>query len=262
MFFDLIPFEGVPFWAISCVFVAHFLGFFIRGAFGFGSNMPIILLTAWLLEPHHAILLVVFTAAAAQVHLFPQGFRSADWQVTKPLIVGMLFGTALGTWLFTILAANWLLLLMGVLITLTVAMDRLHLLERMPQFIDLRARMVTSSLAFFSGTVGPVSGGGGLYFLVVYLKLACKTAASLRGTNLILSGFFILCRVLLLLPTGLITSQLLVEAALLLPAVFLGTWAGTRLFHKTEPRRFYDALQILLLLAAVALMVRGVAELI
>ena len=148
MFFDLIPFEGVPFWAISCVFVAHFLGFFIRGAFGFGSNMPIILLTAWLLEPHHAILLVVFTAAAAQVHLFPQGFRSADWQVTKPLIVGMLFGTALGTWLFTILAANWLLLLMGVLITLTVAMDRLHLLERMPQFIDLRARMVTSSLAF------------------------------------------------------------------------------------------------------------------
>jgi len=244
------------------VFLAHFLGFFIRGAFGFGSNMPIVLLTAWLLEPHHAILLVVFTAAAAQVHLFPQGFGSADWQVTKPLIVGMLLGTALGTWLFTILAANWLLLLMGVLITLIVAMDRLHLLERIPQLIDLRARMVTSSLALFSGTIGTVSGGGGLYFLVIYLKLACKTAASLRGTNLILSGFFILCRVILLLPTGLITSQLLVEAALLLPAVFLGTWAGTRLFHSTEPRRFFDALQTLLLLAAVALMVRGVAKLI
>lgn len=224
--------------------------------------MPIVLLTAWLLGPHHAILLVVFTAASAQIHLFPQGFGTADWKVTKPLIVGMFIGTALGTWLFTILAADWLLLLMGIVITLIVSMDRLRLLERLTKRIDLRARTVTSSLALFSGTVGTVSGGGGLYFLVVFLKLACESETSLRGTNLILSGFFILCRVLLLLPTGLITGQLLVEAALLLPAVFLGTWTGTQLFHRTEPRRFYDALQFLLLLAAVALMARGVAKLI
>ena len=224
--------------------------------------MPIVLLTAWLLEPHHAILLVVFTAATAQIHLFPQGFGTADWKVTKPLIIGMFLGTALGTWLFTILAAEWLLLLMGILITLVVAMDRFRLLEWMTRFVDLRARTITSSLALFSGTVGTVSGGGGLYFLVVYLKLACRTAESLRGTNLILSGFFFLSRVLLLLPTGLITLQLLVEAALLLPAVFLGTWAGTRMFHKMEPRSYYGALQFLLLLAAIALMVRGVAKLI
>ena len=262
MFFEFSPFVGIPIWAIICVFLAHFLGFFIRGAFGFGSNMPIVLLTAWLLEPHHAILLVVFTAATAQIHLFPQGFGTADWKVTKPLIIGMFLGTALGTWLFTILAAEWLLLLMGILITLVVAMDRFRLLGWMTQFVDLRARIITSSLALFSGTVGTVSGGGGLYFLVVYLKLACRTAESLRGTNLILSGFFILSRVLLLLPTGLITLQLLVEAALLLPAVFLGTWAGTRMFHKMQPRSFFDALQLLLLLAAIALMVRGVAKLI
>ena len=262
MFFEFSPFVGIPIWAIICVFLAHFLGFFIRGAFGFGSNMPIVLLTAWLLEPHHAILLVVFTAATAQIHLFPQGFGTADWKVTKPLIIGMFLGTALGTWFFTILAAEWLLLLMGILITLVVAMDRFRLLEWMTRFVDLRARTITSSLALFSGTVGTVSGGGGLYFLVVYLKLACRTAESLRGTNLILSGFFILSRVLLLLPTGLITLQLLVEAALLLPAVFLGTWAGTRMFHKMEPRSFYGALQFLLLLAAIALMVRGVAKLI
>ena len=262
MLSELAPFAGLPYWAIACVFAAHFLGFFIRGAFGFGSNMPIVLLTAWLLDPHHAILLVVFTAASAQIHLFPQGVGAADWQVTKPLIVGMFLGVVLGTWLFTVLAADWLLLLMGVVITVIVAMDRMRLLERMTRWIDLRSRAVTSSLALFSGTVGTVSGGGGLYFLVVYLKLACKTAESLRGTNLILSGFFILIRVLLLLPTGLITGQLLAEAALLLPAVFLGTCAGTRAFHLTEPRRFYDALQILLFLAAIALMVRGVIKLV
>ena len=261
MLADLSPFAGVPVWAVICVFAAHFLGFFIRGAFGFGSNMPIVLLTAWLLEPHHAILLVIFTAAAAQVHLFPQGFGSADWEVTKPLIIGMFLGVALGTWLFTILAADWLMLVMGAMITIVVAMDRLRLLERLTRSIDIRSPAVTSGLAIFSGTAGTVSGGGGIYFLVVYLKLACKTAASLRGTSLILSGFFILSRVLLLLPTGLLTLPLLAEAILLLPAVFRGTWAGTRAFHLTGSRRFYDALQLLLLLAASALAVRGVIKL-
>lgn len=220
--------------------------------------MPIVLLTTWLLDPHHAILLVVFTAAAAQLHLFPQGFGTADWTVTKPLLVGMLVGVGVGTWLFTILAADWLTLVMGGVIAIVIAMDRLRLLERLPRFIDLRARSVTSSLAAFSGLIGTVSGGGGLYFLIVYLKLACRTAASLRGTNLILSGLFILIRVALLLPTGLVTWTLLVEAAIVMPVVFLGTWAGTRVFHMSDPRRFYVALQILLLLAALALMVRGV----
>ncbi len=259
---EFTPFSDIPVWAVLCVFAAHFVGFFIRGAFGFGSNMPIVLLTTWLLGPHHAILLVVFTAATAQVHLLPQGFGKADWKVTRPLILGMFVGVALGTWLFTILAADWLTLIMGVIIAIVVAMDRLRLLERLPRYIDLRARTVTSALAAISGTVGTVSGGGGLYFLVVYLKLACKTAASLRGTNLVLSGLFILVRVALLLPTGLITVPILIEAALLAPVVFLGTWAGTRAFHLSEPRRFFDALQVLLLLAAVGLMIRGVLKII
>jgi uncharacterized membrane protein YfcA len=259
---DFAPFADIPVWAVVCVFAAHFLGFFIRGAFGFGSNMPIVLLTTWLLGPHHAILLVVFTATAAQVHLFPQGFGTADWKVTRPLILGMFAGVAIGTWLFTILAADWLTLVMGILITVVVVMDRLRLLERLTRYIDIRARAVTSSLAIISGAVGTVSGGGGLYFLVVYLKLACKTAASLRGTNLILSGISILVRVALLVPTGFITLPLLIEAALLTPIVLLGTWTGTRVFHKMEARRFYDALQLLLLFAAMALMARGVIKVI
>ena len=68
---DITPFADIPLWAVIGVFASHFFGFFIRGALGFGSNMPIVLLTTWLLGPHHAILLVVLTAFVAQIHLFP-----------------------------------------------------------------------------------------------------------------------------------------------------------------------------------------------
>ena len=39
--------------------------------------MPIVLLTTWILDPHHAVLLVVLAALVAQVHLLPQGVKTA-----------------------------------------------------------------------------------------------------------------------------------------------------------------------------------------
>jgi uncharacterized protein len=257
---DFIPFADVPIWAVACVVATHFGGFLIRGAFGFGSNMPIVLVTTWLLGPHHAVVLVVVTAVFAQVHLLPQGFGSADWTVARPLCIGTFIGIALGTWFFTMMAADGLMLVMGALITVTLIMDRFRLLERLTYFIDLRARTVTSSLAFLSGLVGALSGGGGLYFLVVYLKLACKTALSLRGTNIILSGVFIMVRLGLLAVAGFVSWSLLVEGLILMPAVLLGSWLGTRLFHASSPERFYAALQVLLLVASLSLMARGVVE--
>lgn len=258
---EFIPFAGIPLWAVGCVFAAHFIGFFIRGAFGFGSNMPIILMTTWLLGPHHAVVLVVVTASASQIHLLPQGMKTADWEVTRPLLAGMVVGVTVGTWVFTKLEADWLTLLMGGLITGIVVMDKLRLLERLTHLIDLRDRMVSMILALLSGLVGTISGGGGLYFLIVYLKLVCKTAAGLRGTNLILSGLFILVRVILLIGAGFVSWSVAVEALLLLPAVLLGTWSGTRGFHAIDSEKFFSALQIVLLTMAVALAVKGAFKL-
>ncbi|MGY8960104.1 MAG: TSUP family transporter, partial [Alphaproteobacteria bacterium] len=142
----------------------------------------------------------------------------------------------------------------------TLVMDRFRLLERMTAYIDLRARPVTSSLALLSGFVGSISGGGGLYFLVVYLKLACKSALSLRSTNIMLSGVFILIRLILLVYAGFVSWPIVVESLFLTPAVLLGSWMGTRLFHASSPERFFAALQVLLLIASLSLMVRGVVK--
>ena len=252
------PFAEIAPWMIAVVFATHFFGFFIRGAFGFGSNMPIVLITTWILGPHHAILLVLLTTIVAQLHLLPQGLKTADWQVVRTLLAGMLVGIFIGTWLFTRLAADWLTLVMGVLVTVVVAMEGFKVLQRLSNRIELRSPWVATSLAAGSSAIGAVSGGGAFYLLVVYLKLACGSPAALRGTNITLSGTFIIWRTLLVAWYGLITPQLVVESLLLVPAVFLGTWAGTRFFHAASPERFYVALQILLIAAALALIGKGV----
>jgi uncharacterized protein len=255
---EWVPFQGQGLWVFLAVAAAQFVGFFIRGAFGFGSNMPIVLLTAWLLSPHHAIVLVMLTATVAQVHLLPQGLRTADWQVVRTVAPGFLTGIAIGTWIFTELKAEWLLLVMAVLIAAIVLLDRLRLIERLSAYLPLRSAWTASGLALAGATVGTICGGGTIYFLVVYFKLVCRSAAALRATNITVSGLFVLLRVAGIAATGFVEWRYLVEALLLLPAVFLGTWAGTRIFHATPPERFYAALQVLLLLAALSLAGKGV----
>jgi len=254
---DIVAFDGVGFMAFAFILLVHFTGFYIRGALGFGSNMPIVLLTTWVLGPHHAILLVALTSGLAQVHLLPQGFRHTDWSIARMLAVGMMAGIGFGVWVFAGIEADWLVLLLGALIIGILLMDRFRLIERLQAFIDLRSPVLASVLATISGTVGTISGGGGLYFLVVYLKLVCATPEILRSTNVFLAGAFMLFRLSLLTYAGLFTPALLLEALIVAPAVFLGSWVGTRLFHASSPERFYNMLQLVLLAAAAALFVKG-----
>ena len=170
----------------------------------------------------------------------------------------MMAGIGFGVWVFAGIEPDWLVMLLGALIIGILLMDRFRLIERLQTSIDLRSPILAGVLATISGTVGTISGGGGLYFLVFYLKLVCATLEILRSTNVFLAGAFMLFRLTLLTFVGLFTPELLLEALIVAPAVFLGSWAGTRLFHASSPERFYNILQLVLLAAAIALFVKGV----
>ncbi|MBK5102841.1 MAG: sulfite exporter TauE/SafE family protein [Burkholderiales bacterium] len=255
------PFAGIAWWAIAIVFAAHAFGCFIRGAFGFGSNMPIVLITTFLLGPHHAILLALLTTIVAQVNLLPSGLKDADWEVARPLMAGLVVGTVLGTWLFTILSAEWLVLVLGILLSMIVLMDWFNVMQRLTAHVNLRSVRVASSFSFVGGTMGGLSGGGAFYFLVVYLKHACSSAAALRGTNVVLSVLVMCMRMIVVILAGRMTLTLLAEGLLLTPLVLAATWYGSHVFRTSPPARFFAALQILLLTGALALIVKGIGRL-
>lgn len=259
---DVTPFAGIAWWAIAGVFAAHGFGCFIRGAFGFGSNMPIVIITTFLLGPHHAVLLALLTTFVAQLNLLSAAMKEADWPVARPLMIGLVTGTALGTWLFTILSADWLVLVLGVLLCVIVLMDGFKLIERLTNHMDLRSKRLATGFAFTGGAMGGLGGGGAFYFLVVYLKHACATATALRGTNVALSVFVMTTRMIVVILAGRMTLALLVEGLLLTPIVIAATWYGAHVFRTTSPARFFAALQILLLAGAIALMVKGMGRLV
>jgi len=254
------PFAGLAWWAIAAVFATHAFGCFIRGAFGFGSNMPIVVLTTFILGPHHAILLALMTALVAMVNLVPQGLRTADWPVAKPLMSGLISGSLAGTLLFTVLAPAWLVLVLGLLICAIVLMDTFHAIDRLAARIDLRSRRLASAFSLVGGTVGGISGGGTFYFLVVYMKHACPDRVALRGTSAIMSAITMAVRLVTLVAAARITPTIVTEGLMLAPVVYAATWFGGHMFRISSAERFYAALQVLLLAGAAGLLVKGVAQ--
>ena len=256
----ITPFENLTVGAILLVALAHCGGCFIRGAFGFGSNMPIIVATTFIIGPHHAILLALMTTIIAQAHLLPSGFRTADWKITKSLILGMIVGTLFGTWIFTRLSGMALEIILGTLIVFIILMDTFKLVEKLIVNLDLRSRMITTGFSFVGGTMGGLSGAGAFYFLVVYLKHACRSPESLRGTNVMLSSITMFMRASALATAGLITPTLITEGLFLGLPILLSTWLGAHAFKLTSNQRFFFFLQLLLLAGAAALVLKGVSQ--
>ncbi|MEE8515433.1 MAG: sulfite exporter TauE/SafE family protein [Alphaproteobacteria bacterium] len=254
------PFAGLPMAVIAMVVVIYFMAFILRGAIGFGSVTPTVLLTSWVLEPHHAVLLALTTTVAAQGQLLPEGFRNGDWKITWPILAAISITIVAGIFVFIRLNANWLTLIIGVVMCWTVFMEYRKLLERLGKYIDMRAPRNAFALASVSGLIAGTVGAGGMLFLAVYLKLACETAQKLRATALLVSGLFMIWRFLVALGAGLISSNLILEAILLLPAIYLGGWIGIKFFQSLTDERFFRLFQLFLMVMAVGLVAKGLLQ--
>jgi uncharacterized membrane protein YfcA len=252
------PFVGVSPWAIAGVAAIYLVCFVARGAVGFGALAPAVTFSSWLLPPHHAVLLAVVAATIPQLQLLPDAYRGTDWTVAKPMLFATGLTTAIGSWIFVYMSGSWLTVILGLLISAVVVLDVTKLLDRLVTRVDVRAPGLNFGMSSLTGLVNGVAGAGGMVLLVVYLKHACRDHLSLRATTIFL-GTTVLCwRFVLTILTGLATVKLAVEAALMLPFVYVGVWLGTHHFRTVSPARYHRWLQAILLLSAVGLLLMGV----
>lgn len=256
-----IPFSEISGYAVAAIVVIYFLSFFIRGTLGFGSAMPAVLGGVWFIPPHDAVLIALLTSVFAQVQLLPQGFKEANWRIAKPMLAGMLVSVVIGVWIFASLKAAWLTILLGVFMSAAVLVDIGGLAERAARHVRLDRMSIAFGLAAFAGLIAGIAGAGSNYFMSFYLRWASPQPSVFRATNIILSGFMVIWRSIITLILGLITIKLVIESVLVMPAVFAGNWAGRRVAERMSTKRYFGFFRIVLLLAAIALIWKGVAQL-
>lgn len=267
MIFDFIPAELIPFqqleaWQLAALVLIYGATATIRGALGFGAVAPAIVFSSIVLEPHHAVLLALVTAVWAQPQIIPFGVRHGDWRMARPLLAAGFLAIAAGVLVFKKLDPGWLTVCLGLAMFGIALMDRYSLLDRLATKVNLRHIGVALGLSTVSGLIAGVAGGGGMYLYSVYLKFACPSPTTMRGTSILIGSIFLIWRFLVAIFYGLISWRLVVESVVLVPVSLVGAWAGIRFFRKADAKRFYGAFQAVLMLGALALLWKGVVRII
>jgi uncharacterized protein len=257
-----LPFEplgGISTGELATLALIYTASYFIKGAFGFGQLTPIILLSAWIVEPHYGVLLALVTSAAAQIQFVPEAIRNGNWGIARPLLVGNFAGAAVGIWIFGNLDPAVLMLVLGAALGTLIAADVLQLFERLGKRVDLRSREVTLSLSGIAGMITGVTGAGGFFFMALYLKQVTTHVREFRATTLMVTALMVAWRTIVLAASGFITPQLLVDGITLLPCVVLGSWVGTRCFSVMTAGRFYRGIQALLIFVSLTVIWRALS---
>ncbi len=257
MIFGYTPFDGLSINLIIIVLAINWFGYTLRGAFGFGAGLPIVLFMSLIIPPHQAVVLHASATLVSQVQLLPQGVRDGDWKISKSLLLGFFVSTIFGVFIFSSLEESQLKIAMGVLLLLVIIADMTDLRGHIASKIDFRRAIVPFSYAGIAGVIGTIAGGGTGYFLSVYLKWATDNPKSFRGTGLLMSVFYASWRFIVLAIAGWISWQLLLNAISLIPAILLGGISGRLVSERMSTPAFYRSVQILLILAAGLLVAKG-----
>ena len=255
--FGIATFDGVPAASVAALFGFYMVSFFVKGAIGFGNLSMIILSGALVLPAHHAILLAVTVSAMSQVQFVAPALRDGDWRITRPVIVSYFIAAAIGVWIFGHLESEWLQVVLGLALGVVLVLDMTDGLARLATRFDLRAPRVLYPFSAASGLISGVTGGGGMFFIALYVKRFAPDPKTFRGTILQLGILLTGWRAVLLVAGGFITLEVFAEAVILMPFAFGGGYLGTRFYRSLPTRRFYQVVQAVLLFAAVTLAWKG-----
>ena len=259
--FGIAVFPGVSAWGFAALAVIYFIASFVKGTLGFGAMPPLIIFGAWVLDPHHAVLLAVTTNAATQLQFISEARRDADWKTARPVILGFAVALVAGLWAFGKLEPGLLTILLGFGLGGMIAADFFGWLGRLVERVGPENRMLGPVISVIAGLMAGVTGAGGVILLSLYFKLKIPDPRTFRATSLLMATVVLVWRVIGLLVVGLLTVPLLAETALILPVSALGAWVGSRYSRRLDAKRYFGAFRVVLMVGAVTLIWKGLAGL-
>lgn len=255
--FGLPVFADISTTGLILLAAIYFFSFTLKGMFGLGAMPPLVIFGSWVLGPHHAVVLAVTSNVLSQLQFTPEGVRNGDWRLVRGLVLAYLPATILGVWIFGTLASAWLTVVVGLALAAIVLIEGSALLRRYNTFIRDSSPVLGPVMAAVSGVIGGVVGAGGVILISSYIRMVCTDARVLRATILLIATFFVAWRTAVYAANGFVPLSVLVECLILLPIIFIGGLAGSRLFGLFPKDRFFLAFRILLVIASLNLVVKG-----
>ena len=237
---------------ILVVVAAVLIASLTQAVAGFGCGLLSVPIMTLAIEPKLAVvvstLMAIFTTSWQAWH----GRAHADRTLVKRMTVGAYLGMPLGLWVFVVISDNALRLALGaaVLIAVVLLATRINL-HHVGPVLDVGAGFVSGVLNTSVSTNGPP--------LVFVLQARQLPPDRFRGTIAAVFAFSNMASLTLFIAAGKVTREGLVLAAIAVPVMLCGQWAGLPLRRHFDPERFRRLVLGLLCVAAISTIVAALA---
>lgn len=229
--------------------------FAVRSAAGFGAVLIAVPMLALVLPVSTAVAVATPLAAVASVHQVSRGWRQVAWRqfVTMSLYTGV--GIGLGFYCISMLDEEALRRCLGIFLILYAIYAVAT--AKAPPVLPVRWHgALAAGAGIIGGFFGALFGGGVGPIYVVYfntLRMERQVFRVTMSTVMLLGGAG---RMMGYASFGFYRQPTIALIAVGLPLVFIGSWAGDRLVHRLDPRRFGWFLAGLILLSGAALLLK------
>src|SRR5713226_6854324 len=224
-------------------------GGYVTGLAGFGTALMALGIWLYVFPPSIAVPLVLICSIVAQTSTLPSFWRSFDFRLVWPFLIGGLAGVPLGTMLVAHADPRIFKLSVGVLLLIFPAALYFN---RKPMALSIGGRAADAAIGFAGGILGGLAGlSGPLPTLWASVRGWSKNER--RGIFQTFNWTVLTAALCLQAATGFITSEVVWLALLALPASLFGIWLGARSYHVLSDRNFRDVVLGLLFLSGLGL---------
>lgn len=224
-------------------------GGFVAGLAGFGTALMALGIWLYVLPPSVAVSLVLISSIVAQTSTLPSIWRSIDFKLAWPFLVGGLAGVPLG--LMLVAYADPRLFKLSVGILLLVFPTSLYF-QRRPMAFSIGGKVADAGIGFAGGVLGGLAGLSGP-LPILWASVRGWGKDERRGIFQTFNWTILTAAFCAQAAAGFVTREVLWLALLVLPATLGGAWLGTRTYHVLSDGNFRDVVLALLFLSGVAL---------
>jgi uncharacterized protein len=235
----------------ALLFLGALAGGFVSGLAGFGTALMALGIWLYVLPPSLAVPLVLISSVVAQSATLPSMWRSFDFTLIWPFIIGGLVGVPLGTLLVAHADPQIFKLTFGVLLLVFPAV---LYFQRAPMALRFGGKPADTAIGFAGGILGGFAGLSGP-IPILWASVRGWNKDERRGIFQVFNWTILLAALCLQIGTGLIKQDVIRLALVALPGTLLGTWLGTRVYHALNDRNFRDVVLALLVLSGVTLII-------
>ena len=235
--------------AVAVLLFGALAGGFVSGLAGFGTALMALGIWLYVVPPATAVTLVLICSIIAQTATMPSIWRSIDFRLVWPFLVGGLAGVPLGTMLVAYADPRAFKLSVGVL--LLVFPTALYF-DRRPMAVRFGGKVADAGIGFTGGVLGGLAGLSGPV-PILWASVRGWGKDERRAVFQIFNWTILTAALCVQAATGLITREAMWLTLLVLPATIGGAWLGARTYHALSDGNFRDVVLGLLFLSGVTL---------